>query len=49
MVLFNNKLLRGNRCIKMDNSGLEAFDSPNMPPLATLDISINVNYENVFR
>ena len=40
-VLFNNKLLRGNRCTKLDSHGLEAFDSPNMAPLATLDISIN--------
>uniref|UniRef100_A0A914I3Z7 asparaginase n=1 Tax=Globodera rostochiensis TaxID=31243 RepID=A0A914I3Z7_GLORO len=48
-VLFNNKLLRGNRSIKVDTHGLEAFDSPNMAPLATLDISINVNYESIFR
>ncbi|KAL3079502.1 hypothetical protein niasHS_005332 [Heterodera schachtii] len=48
-VLFNNKLLRGNRSIKVDNHGLEAFDSPNMAPLATLDITINVNYESIFR
>ncbi|KAF7634734.1 hypothetical protein Mgra_00005882 [Meloidogyne graminicola] len=48
-VLFNNRLFRGNRCTKIDNRGLEAFDSPNMAPLATLDISINVNYESIFR
>ncbi|KAL7077133.1 hypothetical protein ACQ4LE_004059 [Meloidogyne hapla] len=48
-VLFNNRLFRGNRCTKIDNRGLEAFDSPNMPPLATMDISINVNYESIFR
>lgn len=40
-VLFNNKLMRGNRVTKIDNSGLEAFNSPNMAPLATMDISIN--------
>ena len=40
-VYFNNKLLRGNRCTKLDNSGLSAFDSPNMNPLASMDISIN--------
>jgi hypothetical protein len=39
-VYFNNKLFRGNRTIKMDNSGLDAFTSPNMAPLALMDISI---------
>jgi lysophospholipase len=39
-VYFNNKLLRGNRTIKVDNSGLDAFTSPNMPPLAQMDITI---------
>lgn len=40
-VYFNNRLLRGNRTRKVDASGLEAFNSPNMSPLATMDISIN--------
>lgn len=39
-IYFNNKLLRGNRTIKVDNSGLDAFTSPNMNPLASMDISI---------
>lgn len=43
-VLFNNKLLRGNRVTKLNNTGLEAFDSPNLTPLATMDISINGFY-----
>lgn len=43
-VYFNNKLLRGNRCTKLDNSGLSAFDSPNMNPLASMDISINSKF-----
>lgn len=43
-VYFNNKLLRGNRCTKLDNSGLAAFDSPNMNPLASMDISINSKF-----
>lgn len=41
MILFNNKLMRGNRVTKTDNCGLDAFHSPNMAPLATLDTSIN--------
>uniref|UniRef100_A0A913HGA6 asparaginase n=1 Tax=Strongyloides stercoralis TaxID=6248 RepID=A0A913HGA6_STRER len=48
-VYFNNKLLRGNRCTKLDNSGLEAFTSPNMLPLAEMQIDIKVSYESIFR
>jgi L-asparaginase/Glu-tRNA(Gln) amidotransferase subunit D len=40
-VYFNNRLLRGNRSTKLDNSALDAFDSPNMPPLANMDIRVN--------
>uniref|UniRef100_A0A1I7XUA2 asparaginase n=1 Tax=Heterorhabditis bacteriophora TaxID=37862 RepID=A0A1I7XUA2_HETBA len=48
-VYFNNKLMRGNRTIKLDNSALEAFDSPNMLPLAKMAINIKVNYSSIFR
>lgn len=40
-ILFNNRLMRGNRSVKIDNFGLDAFNSPNMAPLATMDITIN--------
>lgn len=39
-IFFNNKLYRGNRSVKLDNSGLEAFDSPNMLPIAHMEINI---------
>lgn len=42
-VYFNNKLMRGNRTVKLDNSALEAFDSPNMHPLAQMAINIKGN------
>uniref|UniRef100_A0A7E4V4X9 asparaginase n=1 Tax=Panagrellus redivivus TaxID=6233 RepID=A0A7E4V4X9_PANRE len=48
-VYFNNKLLRGNRTTKLDNCGLEAFDSPNMNPLASMEITIKICYESIFR
>uniref|UniRef100_A0A915ESN0 asparaginase n=1 Tax=Ditylenchus dipsaci TaxID=166011 RepID=A0A915ESN0_9BILA len=41
--------MRGNRVAKLDSSALEAFHSPNLSSLATMDISINVNYESIFR
>uniref|UniRef100_A0A914QYR6 L-asparaginase N-terminal domain-containing protein n=1 Tax=Panagrolaimus davidi TaxID=227884 RepID=A0A914QYR6_9BILA len=48
-VYYNNKLLHGNRCTKLNNNRLAAFDSPNMNPLASMDISINFKYESIFR
>ena len=38
---FNNKIFRGNRTIKNDAGSFEAFISPNLPPIATLEIRIN--------
>ena len=42
-VFFNNLLLRGNRAKKLDPFSVNAFDSPNYPPLATMGTSIIVN------
>ena len=39
-VFFNNKLYRGNRITKVSTGKLQAFDSPNMSPLAVAGISI---------
>lgn len=39
-VFFGTNLLRGNRTIKMSASSFEAFQSPNVPPLATANINI---------
>ncbi|KAK3876337.1 hypothetical protein Pcinc_018876 [Petrolisthes cinctipes] len=48
-VFFNNKLYRGNRTTKVSTGRLQAFDSPNMSPLATAGISIQVEYRSIFR
>nr|XP_045617571.1 L-asparaginase 1-like isoform X2 [Procambarus clarkii] len=48
-VFFNNKLYRGNRTAKVSTGRLQAFDSPNMSPLAIAGISIQVDYRSVFR
>ena len=37
------KLLRGNRSVKVSADGLQAFDSPNYPPLAEAGIDIEYN------
>ncbi|KAH9496178.1 hypothetical protein Btru_012210 [Bulinus truncatus] len=49
MICFNEKVFRGNRCIKSDSQSFSAFTSPNMPPLVTLEIDIKVDYTSVFR
>jgi lysophospholipase len=42
-LFFASTLYRGNRVSKLSNSSLNAFDSPNLAPLATAGISIQVN------
>ncbi len=41
-LFFNNKLYRGNRCIKAYADGFNAFDSPNMPVLLEAGINIQI-------
>lgn len=40
-VFFNNKLYRGNRTVKRSNGSLDAFDSPNLTPLAHFGIDVH--------
>jgi L-asparaginase len=40
-VCFNDKVLRANRTVKVNSVGLDAFDSPNYHPLATLGTTIH--------
>ena len=42
-ICFNSQLLRGNRSVKVNATGFDAFKSPNYPPLATAGISIKYN------
>lgn len=44
---FGSKLLRGNRAIKVDAEGFDAFDSPNFPVLGKVGIEIKINWEFV--
>jgi L-asparaginase/archaeal Glu-tRNAGln amidotransferase subunit D len=37
-LFFKDKLYRGNRATKVDAFGLDAFDSPNFPPLGTFGL-----------
>ncbi len=40
---FGSRLLRGNRSVKEDADGLDAFSSPNFPPLGAIGVNIEVN------
>ncbi len=42
-ICFNSQLLRGNRSVKVNATGFDAFSSPNCPPLATAGINIKYN------
>ena len=44
---FADELFRGSRASKVDASGLRAFKSPNMAPLATLGITCSVRWDLV--
>jgi L-asparaginase len=44
---FGDKLLRGNRAVKVDAEGLDAFESPNYPAIGTVGIEININWDLV--
>ncbi|KAL1258162.1 hypothetical protein QQF64_011406 [Cirrhinus molitorella] len=46
---FYHKLYRGNRVTKVDSGSFQAFASPNLPPLATSEVNININWESVWR
>ena len=49
VICFGGLVLRGNRTVKMDTAGYDAYDSPNMPPLATVGDKIQVNERMVRR
>jgi L-asparaginase len=48
-ICFNEKVMRANRTVKVDSAGLDAFDSPNYPALASLGVVIKQKKELVLR
>ena len=44
---FGNKLLRGCRSVKVDADGLDAFDSPNCPPLGRVGVDVEIDVAQV--
>lgn len=46
---FDHHLFRGNRSTKIDAVRFDAFDSPNLRPLVSVNIHIDVSWTDVFR
>ncbi|MCP4745764.1 MAG: asparaginase [Desulfobacteraceae bacterium] len=46
-LFFGNRLLRGNRSVKVNAIGFNAFSSPNYPDLGTAGINIDIHWKNV--
>lgn len=46
-IFFGGKLLRGNRTVKRDTAGYEAYESPNLPPLGEVGDRIAIDESRV--
>jgi len=46
-IFMDARLMRGNRTVKTNSEGLDAFDSPNSRPLATLETGIRLHASGV--
>eukprot|EP00947_MAST-08B_sp_MAST-8B-sp1_P002315 g2315.t1 len=46
-IFFNDKLLRGNRAVKTHTYALDAFESPNFPPLGQLGVGMQTRQDLV--
>ncbi|XP_017555265.1 60 kDa lysophospholipase isoform X1 [Pygocentrus nattereri] len=46
---FHHKLYRGNRVTKVDAGSFNAFNSPNLAPLANAEVDIKINWDTVWR
>lgn len=44
---FNHRLMRGNRCLKVDASGFNAFQSPNYPSLVKSGAEMKVQWNHI--
>ncbi|KAK7868259.1 hypothetical protein R5R35_000657 [Gryllus longicercus] len=49
LVMFGDRVFRGNRTTKVSSECLNAFNSLNFPPLVTFGIQIEVSHKDIFR
>lgn len=47
MIFFRDKLIRGNRASKVDNFGMEAFDSPKFPYLGNFGVTLEIDWKKI--
>lgn len=47
LIFFRDKLIRGNRAVKADNFGMDAFDSPKFPPLGTFGVTLDIDWKRI--
>lgn len=48
-LFFAGCLYRGNHSTKVSAGSFDAFDSPNLPPLVTMKVNIEVQWDAIFR
>lgn len=48
-IFFNGKLMRGNRSRKINALALNAFDSPNLKPLASVSINVDIDWSLIIK
>lgn len=48
-LFFDQTLYRGNRASKVSATGLDAFASPNLPPLVQLSVDVDVDWRSILR
>lgn len=48
-IAFGGYLLRGNRAVKVSSTNFGAFESPNYPPLGSMDLHIRFNRSRLWR
>ncbi len=49
LIVFNQKIFRGNRTKKISIKSYDAFDSPNFPPLGEIGVTIDIDYTRMLK
>ena len=47
VLFFGNRLYRGNRATKEDSLNIQAFNSPNMEPLALFGVNFSIKWDKI--
>jgi len=49
LILFRDKLFRGNRCVIFENNGFNCVSSPNFPSLAQIQSNIEIKWDLIVK